>query len=338
MLVLAKLRKRGLVGNLESLAPALEASRRATRLFATDRGGMIVDCTGLDATGRPVRARWLLIAERNAGPNVPVLPALALTRALLAGAVDTGAGIAIGVLPLAAIEAEMRAPMLTTSRTIVANENESLFERALGGDAYRTLPPALTNFHDTDGAPVWTGKADITASPGMLSRIVRALFGFPPSGRDVPVIVTVDRGSETETWTRNFAGRRFASQLKPEGGNVVSERFGPFKILLGISAANSEIAMPVVGWRLGPIPLPLALAPKSETREFADADGRFHFDVAISLPLAGVIAHYQEAGSNRRQRQRPRSLSSAARSGTCASSCRRRCPSSSPSDPARWRA
>jgi hypothetical protein len=293
MLLLAKLRHAGLVGNLERLAPALETSRRATRLVASDRGGMTVDCAGLDADGRPVNARWLLIAQKNQGPNVPVLPALALTRALLAGTVEPGAGVAVGVLPLAAIEAEMHAPSFTTSHAIVTGEAESLFARICGGDAYRSLPPALTAFHDSDGAPVWTGHADIDTSPSILGRIIRTLFGFPPAGRDVPVTVTVDRQSETETWTRNFAGRRFASHLTPEGGNVVSERFGPFKILLGVSAANGEIAMPVVGWRLGPIPLPLALAPRSETREFADADGRFRFDVAISLPVAGVIAHYR---------------------------------------------
>jgi len=129
---------------------------------------------------------------------------------------------------------------------------------------------------------------------------VRAIFAFPPSGRGVPVTVSADRRGDGEIWTRNFDGQRFASHLAFEGQSVVSERFGPFKILLGLRAENGEIQMPVVGWRLGPVPLPLALAPRSKTREFVGEDGRFHFDVAIELPI-GTIA----AGSSRRQANQP---------------------------------
>ncbi len=53
LLFLAKLRRRGLVGNLEPLAPLLESARRVTGLFASDRGGMTVDCAGLDADRPP---------------------------------------------------------------------------------------------------------------------------------------------------------------------------------------------------------------------------------------------------------------------------------------------
>jgi hypothetical protein len=224
---------------------------------------------------------------------VPVLPAAALTRALLSGAINPGAGTAAGVLPLKAIEAEMAAPDLKISHTVTSGAAASLIEVACGELPYRQLPPSITAFHDPDAPSVWIGQADIDASGTFIGRLFRAVFGFPPSGRGVPVTVTVDRCGEAEIWTRNFDGRRFSSHLTYEGRNVVSERFGPFKILLGLSAANGEIAMPVVGWRLGPIPLPLALAPKSDTREFVGEDGRFHFDVAITLPIGGRIAHYR---------------------------------------------
>jgi hypothetical protein len=88
-------------------------------------------------------------------------------------------------------------------------------------------------------------------------------------------------------------GRRFASRLTLEGQNVLSERFGPFKILLSLVASNGKIAMLVVRWRLGSVPLLLALAPKSETCEFVGEDGRFHFDVAIKLTIGGLLAHYR---------------------------------------------
>lgn len=288
---LAQLRRLGMISSLEFLAPLLAMARRATRLFASDRGGMIVDCSGLDNRGRQISARWFLYAEKGEGPDVPVLPAVALTRALLRG--EGKAGAAIAALPLEDIQAEMSPPSLLVSRSSRVGGTHSLLALACGEENYRLLPSALRSFHDQNALPVWTGKADIDASTSVGGRFLRALFGFPPSGRDVAVTVTVGRYGEGETWTRNFGGKRFASRLAREGGNVISERFGPFKILLGLSARGGEVHMPVVGWQIGRIKLPLFLAPKSETREFAGDDGRFHFDVAIQVPLVGLLAHYR---------------------------------------------
>jgi hypothetical protein len=123
--------------------------------------------------------------------------------------------------------------------------------------------------------------------------VIRLLFGFPSPGRDIPVTVSVDRRGINEIWNRDFDGARFQSRLTYEGRGQVAEAFGPFKILLAIQAADGGVIMPVSGWRIGPVPLPRWLAPISQTREFADADGRFCFDVKISVPFAGLVAHYR---------------------------------------------
>ena len=130
LLLLAKLRQRGFIRSIEPLAPLLHSARRVTGLLASDRGAMTVDCAGLDAEGRQVSARWCLLAESGAGPNVPVLPAVALTRALIHGDIQPGAGIAL--LPLQAIEAEMPAPALKITRTVIKAGEHNLFECGLG--------------------------------------------------------------------------------------------------------------------------------------------------------------------------------------------------------------
>ncbi|MFT3732192.1 MAG: DUF4166 domain-containing protein [Hyphomicrobium sp.] len=290
ILLLAHLRRCGLISNLEPLAPMLARARGLTRPFASDRGGMIVTCTGLDGDCHWTSARWILQASPGQGPDVPILPAVALTRALLRG--DEKSGAAVASLALAAIEAEMSAPSLTTSRLVRVTTKPSLIEAACGG-GYGDLPSALRAFHAQNAPPVWHGKADIDASRSLTGRLLRWVFGFPPTGLDVDVTVSVDREEGAETWTRNFGGRRFSSRLTHEGGNIVSERFGAINVLLGLEARGGEIAMPVVGWRIGAIRLPLVLAPKSETRESAGDDGRFHFDVAITLPMIGRLAHYR---------------------------------------------
>jgi len=63
--------------------------------------------------------------------------------------------------------------------------------------------------------------------------------------------------------------------------------------VLDISSNEQGIAMPVAGWRLGFLGLPRFLAPRSDTREYQDKQGRFRFDVRLSLPL--VAAAYRPA-------------------------------------------
>ncbi len=293
LLALAQLRRRGWLGSLGGLAPWLEKARSLTRLAASDKGGMTVDVAGLDAEGTQTWSRWWLLAEKGEGPNVPILPALAMTRAFLAGGVTPGARASTCELSLSVIEAEMRTSAIQASRTVIAAGRASLFGISCGATEYAGLPPALRAFHDNDGAPLWSGRADIDAGRGILARLISGAFGFPAAGRDIPVTVSVERKGLSETWTRDFAGARFLSQLTHEGLGQVAEAFGPFKIQLGIQAVAGEIKMPVAGWRIGPLPLPRSLAPISETREYADQNGRFCFDVKISLPLAGLIAHYR---------------------------------------------
>ena len=45
-------------------------------------------------------------------------------------------------------------------------------------------------------------------------------------------------------------------------------------------------------WWLGPLPMPLALAPLMSAREYEE-EGRFRFDVRLALPLLGPLVHYR---------------------------------------------
>ena len=50
--------------------------------------------------------------------------------------------------------------------------------------------------------------------------------------------------------------------------------------------------MHLTRWTVFGLRLPLALAPRIEAREWQDEAGRFRFDVAVALPLAGEVVHY----------------------------------------------
>ena len=65
----------------------------------------------------------------------------------------------------------------------------------------------------------------------MIDLLCRFL-GLPASGIELPVTVSVARGESVdgapETWTRNFAGRRFSSRLSADRNGQLREAFGPF--------------------------------------------------------------------------------------------------------------
>lgn len=91
-------------GWLKSLRPwtgPLLAIAKKLRPLGSDRGAMTVRARGEDAQGRPVEASWLLRADGNRGPYVPVLAALALIRRFRDGNPPApGAGPCLGMLTL----------------------------------------------------------------------------------------------------------------------------------------------------------------------------------------------------------------------------------------------
>lgn len=105
-------------GLIESLRPAAGWFLQVANLlqnFGTDRGGMVVEVTGRDAEGQGVMGQWSLLAEAGDGPNVPILPALAVIRRLLDGKENMrGAVNCAGLLKLDEIERAFSGFRITT--------------------------------------------------------------------------------------------------------------------------------------------------------------------------------------------------------------------------------
>lgn len=266
--------------------------------FGSDRGGMSVEVLGRDAAGQPTRAVWSLVAEAGDGPFVPTLPALAAIRRLTdpsAASIPPGAYPCVGVLPLDAIEAEMRRLAIRTRRD--TDHPVPLFERALGA-GFARMPEAVRALHGAVGDGAFRGRAEVLRGRGRLVALVALLFRLPPAMEDGSIRVTMEPHFEVgaERWTRHFPGRRFSSRMRlagPDGSGRVRERFGPFAMDLAVSAHADGLDMAVTGWRLGPLPLPRFLRPTTRASERVDAQGRFRFDVALFLPLVGRLVHYR---------------------------------------------
>jgi hypothetical protein len=283
----------GLIRSLRPWAAPLQTMASLFERLGTDRGGMSVDVSGVDAKGCAVRATWSLVAEAGDGPNIPVLPALALLRGLLQGRVQAkGAKIASELLALDVIEPEFGRFRIAARRDVRWPEADNLFERVLG-PWVEILPPIVRKVHTH--APVHLlGRASIDGARNRSTKLLARLFGFPAGSPDTAAEVSLKRRGHREIWVRRFGSSTFRSTLRAADiAGCIYERFGPFDFMLEVAPDPSGFTLTVMGWKLGPLRLPLGLAPQAPARAYVDEEGRYRFDVAIALPWFGPLVRYQ---------------------------------------------
>ncbi len=287
--VLARLRRAGLQPDLARFATPIRRLAALLERAGTDRGAMVTRVAGRLPDGSPVERRWTLTVDAGDGPSIPAIPAAILVEKLARNTVAPGARPALSEFTLD--EAETALSRLATSCQRSETPAPRLFEAALG-KRWQTLPPEIRTMHDLWDLHSATGRARITRGPHPLARLIAALFRFPKAGTDIPVTVTMERRGDKELWTRDFAGTRFASHLTPAGPDEVHERFGPFRFRIALTENPAGFGMEVTRGSCLGLPIPRALLPRSETEERV-ANGRFTFDVRLSLPLAGLLVHYR---------------------------------------------
>jgi len=256
----------------------------------SDRGAMRVQALGVDGQGRAARAVWRLIAEPGEGPVTPSLPALAAIRAIVAGQVAPGARACVEVLPLEAIVDEMTPHGLATEAVV---ERGALFARAIG-PAFDGLPAPIRALHETPGRSLWRGRAMTEGAAGPLAALVARIVGFPKAQPHCEAEVAIDADGDRSIWRRRIGGHAFASVLSGAGrAGRVRERFGPVSMDLSLTPEDGRLVYRVEGWRLGAVPMPRALGPSTVAFEEVDGEGRFVFDVTISLPVVGRLVRYR---------------------------------------------
>ncbi|MFI0842762.1 DUF4166 domain-containing protein [Mesorhizobium sp. IMUNJ 23232] len=279
--------------SLSPLAPALKWMADRLERFGSDRGGMIARAAGRDQDGNAVERTWTLIAESGDGPEIPPTPALLLAKRLLAAdGPAPGARPAVGVLSLAEIEAGLAGFVFRFGMD--ERPATPLLEQVLSRDL-ACLPVEWRRLAEIYDCDTFAGEASVERGKGLLSRLAGWTFGFPAETRKVAVEVFKEKTARGERWTRRFDGKPFVSHLsrKPDyPPGRLTERFGPFSFRLQLSTTDGRVTWPVESWCFLGIPMPKALMPRSETAEYVE-DGRFRFDVGISLPLAGLVVRYR---------------------------------------------
>lgn len=256
--------------------------------FGSDTGGMVVEARGMIA-GRAQSRVWRCFARGGDGPFIPTLAAVITVERLANDDFEPGARPALGAVSLAEVEQEMERLSIQTEHSQQAAPH--LFEQALG-TRWAALPTIWRDMHRVWDLEVSEGRAEVTRGSHLMARIIAALFRFPPAGSDVAVKVTMERRGTQEIWTRQFGKSVFRSVLSPAKPGHVYERFGPFSFLLELTGTNHALGMEVrKGWCFG-VPMPRFALPRSIATERVK-DGKFTFDVDLSLPGIGRLVHYR---------------------------------------------
>lgn len=293
---LARLVRSGLLPSLSPFA-ALFHAVTGRLAWGEHRGGMVVEATGRAGDGRPFARSWHLLAEGDAGPFIPAMPAAILIRQRLDGRrPSAGARSAAATLTLDDFETSFAAAGIVhgTRDDLAATVEPALYRRILGM-AFDGLPAEIRAMHGAEPRFVARGRAEVERGRGPLSWIAGALIGFPKAAADVPVEVVFERSGGRETWRRSFAGRRFSSvQEAGEGAarHLLVERFGLARFDLALVVAEGRLSLVPRRWSVLGLPLPLSLAPAGPAFEAVE-DGRFRFHVEIGHRLFGLIVRYR---------------------------------------------
>jgi hypothetical protein len=289
---LSQLRRGRLVPTLEPLAVLLGEAAGLVAPLGSDRGGMVVCAEGIDADGARRLARWGLCAEAGAGPHTPAAPAAATLRALLDGRLEgePRAAPCVCLVDLDVILHELRGLPIATTLESQRPDQSGLFARLLGA-RWDGLPKVVRHAHAGLHPVTLTGRARACGASG-LPALVRRLQGLPSAGVHATTVTIAPSGTG-ERWTRRFSDRTFGSTIAPAQDDpwAFEETAGALTFRFSVAPYPNGFSWAFEGWRLGPIPLPRAWAPRIRARTFS-RDGAYRFRVLVAHPWLGVIFGY----------------------------------------------
>jgi hypothetical protein len=166
---------------------------------------------------------------------------------------------------------------------------------AVLGSAFNALPPRLQELHGSTAPRQWSGFADVKRGRGAVAALAAMLIGFPKAASEVPVTVTFSPANGAERWVRNFGGKSFTSVQyagKGKDQHLLVERFGPAAFAMALVVEGDKLFLIPRRWSFLGIPMPRLLLPTGQSFE-TERDGKFCFEVEISVPFTGLIVGYK---------------------------------------------
>jgi len=166
---------------------------------------------------------------------------------------------------------------------------EPLFSRLLG-ESFANLAPRVRALHLREGTHRHRGVVEVERGASVLAKLCAYATRLPPAGHG-PIEVEIVASTDGETWSRHVGRHVMRSRLSAHDG-LLHERLGLATFVFRLQARAGAIEWRVERVRALGLPLPARWFAGVSARE-SEADGRYHFDVRASMPLAGLLVHYR---------------------------------------------
>ena len=259
------------------------------------RGGMFVEVAGQGADGGKIVREWHLLAEGDDGPKIPCMALESVVRNLLLGRIPKP-GARAGIEDVSLTDYEIlfaRRSIHTGIRETIPARELPLFQRILG-TSWPQLPSQIRQLHCPGQGAIFSGRCTVHRGRNPLAQLIARTCGFPASGSDRSMRITINPEADGERWIRSCDGRTFVSTQMPGRGSsewLTRERFGPVTVHMALVVEGASLSYVIRRWTLFGVPLPLAWGPRTIAVESVQ-DNAFRFDVQISHPLTGLIVRY----------------------------------------------
>jgi len=177
-------------------------------------------------------------------------------------------------------------------------ERRGLYARLVGA-AWGQLAEPVRRLHPAGSAVRGAGLFDVTRGGSLAARLLASLMRLPAEGRGVPVVLTVGpEGAGGERWHRDFDGKTFVTHQREHPPGLLADRAGAVEMYFRMEAEGEALIYRQAGVRLRlgrlRVPVPRALAPRIEAREWAEAgDPRVCVRVSVGAPLVGPLITYE---------------------------------------------
>jgi hypothetical protein len=159
------------------------------------------------------------------------------------------------------------------------------------GTAYAVIPDPVRALHDRALPARFDGEVDIEAGHGLAARVLGSCAGLPRRSGTFPLRFEIRGDAHRQLWIRHFPPRPMRSRLHAEGG-LLCERMGAATFAFRLEGDAGGTRWHVARVRALGVPLPLHWFRGMSAREYAQ-DGRYRFDVEVSLPMIGHLVAYR---------------------------------------------
>jgi hypothetical protein len=168
----------------------------------------------------------------------------------------------------------------------------ALFPTLLGG-RWDTLPASVRALHGDDAHIDARGRVEVRGDTHWLPRRLRRTLRMPEPVADAPLRVEIRRDGNVETWTRHFPNACLESHLSPSPRwqDAFAEQLGGARLTFGFAVEDGQLRWITREVRLFALPLPLRWFEGIDAR-CSERDGRYRFDIAVRLPLVGLLVAF----------------------------------------------